>query len=100
MKFRIPFFAFNKRRKHPSYVFKEKDGKYHNLLITHSKEDKKRRNIPLYRNPNPDDNSKAYIHNKVYVDPKNSFDRVFSYWKFHSFDKRKIKRIKKNKKKR
>lgn len=95
MKVRILFFAFNNRRKRPGYVFKEKNGKYYNILTTQSKEDKKRKNIPLYKNPSPNDNSKAYIQKRVYVMIKKHFGKIYNNWKFHLFDKRKIKRIKK-----
>ncbi len=99
IKKRFPFFSFNNKRKHPAYVFKEKNGKYSNILITHSAKDKKRKNIPLYKNPNPKDNSKAYVHKKIYIDDKKMFGRSFKNWTFHRNDKRIIKRLKNNKKK-
>ncbi len=42
-------FRFNKKRKHPSYVFKEKNNKYHSILITHSPMTKNKINAKLYK---------------------------------------------------
>ena len=92
-------FRFNKKRKHPSYVFKEKNNKYHSILITHSPMTKNKINIKLYKNPEPNNKTDAYLVKKIYKDDINSYSRqVFRNWKFHKYDKRNVKRIKKNKK--
>lgn len=91
-------FRFNKKRKHPSYIFKEKDNKYHSILITHAKKTSKIKNVKLYKNPEPNNSSVAYVVPKVYVDDINSYNKkTYQNWKFHKFDKRKIKNIKKGK---
>lgn len=99
MKFRIPIFRFNKKRKHPSYIFYEKDDKYYSFLITHNEKYKRKDNIMLYKNPNSKDERQSYIHDKLYQDKKSDFSYVFKNWKFDKNDKRKIKRLKKKYKK-
>lgn len=92
-------FRFNNKRKHPSYVFREKDNKYYCIVITHSPRFKNKKNIKLYKNPEPNNSTDAYVVNKIYKDEILSYNkRILSNWKFHNYDKRNIKRIKKNKK--
>lgn len=90
-------FRFNRRRKHPSYVFKEKNNKYHSILITHAPKTRNKNNIKLYKNPKPNDNSQAYLVLKVYKDDIKSYNKPYNNWKFHTYDKRNVKRIKKSK---
>lgn len=85
-------FRFNKRRKHPSYVFKEKNGNYHSIIVTHSSHNGK--NIKLYRNPNRNDSSPSYFVPRVYVDAKSSYGREYKNWKLSYRDKLKYYRIK------
>ncbi len=94
----ISEFRFNKKRKHPAYVFKKKNGKYHSLSITHSSKTHRKKNIPLYKNPNPNDEEKAYVVTKICVDDISVFDKPKKKWKFHTYDRRNIKRLKKSKK--
>lgn len=61
-------FRFNKRKKHPSYVFKKKHDNYNSILITHAKKTRNKENIQLYKNPKPNDSSIAYVISKVYKD--------------------------------
>ena len=54
-----------------------------------------KRNIRLYRHPNPNSLKVVYVIPYVYIDSLSSFDNKNLNWKFHPNDKRKIKRIKK-----
>lgn len=96
----ISEFRFNKKRKHPSYVFKNKHDKYHSILITHSQSSPKyKKNIKLTKNPKPNDNTTAYLVPKVYKDNISSYGKKsYKNWKFSRNDNRKVKRIQKGKK--
>ena len=93
----ISKFRFNKRRKHPSYVFKEKNNKYHCIIITHSKTTKSKANIPLYKNPQREKKKQAYLVPKIYKDEKSFYGKKINNFSFHKFDKRKVKHIKEHK---
>ena len=93
----ISEFRFNKRRKHPSYVFKEKNNKYHCILITHSNKTRNKKNVLLYKNPQNGKNENAYLIPKVYKDDKSCYGKKLYNYSFHKYDKRKVKRIKKYK---
>ena len=58
---------------------------------------KMKKNIRLYKNPNPNNDNQSYLIPKVYVDSIDSFDTRRLNWQFHKNDKRKVKRIKKKK---
>ncbi len=95
----ISEFRFNKKRKHPAYVFKQKDGKYHSLTITHSKKHKKKNTQKLYKNPSPKDTSDAYVVKKVVKDDISAYGKKpLKNWGFHTYDRRNIKKLKKGKK--
>lgn len=50
---KVPFFAYNARRKHPSYAFKKtKDDKYYNFLLSTGSEKEKYKQLltPLRKN--------------------------------------------------
>ncbi len=94
----ISEFRFNKKRKHPAYVFKKKNGKYHSLTITHSSKFNNRKNTKLYKNPSPKDTSDAYVIKKIAKDDISSYSkRPLKDWSFHTYDRRNIKRLKKGK---
>ena len=90
-------FRFNRRRKHPSYVFKKKNNKYHSILITHASKTGNKKNVKLYQNPKPNDNTEAYLVPKVYKDDVSSYNRPYNGWRFHTYDRRNVKRIKRGK---
>ena len=103
----LPEFRYNRRRKHYSYIFKRRNGKYYNLLLSSKPTETKTRegriveynNIPLYKHPNPNKSEdKQWVINRVYKDINfnKTFDKKLN-WQFHLFDKRKIKKIKKSK---
>ena len=92
-------FRYNKKRKHYAYLFKDVGSRRKNIVLT-SKEfrvyrKKIKRNIKLYKHPNPNSLKVVYVIPYVYVDSLSSFDNKNLNWKFHPNDKRKIKRIKK-----
>ena len=96
-------FRWNKKRKHYAYLHKDIGQKIMNILIS-SKPFVFRKgkiviiNAPLYRHPNSKYRNQYYLIPRNYLDKFSSFDRkVYSNWKFDRNDKRKVKRIKKNK---
>lgn len=95
-------FRYNKKRKHYSYLFKDKGLYRKNLLLT-SKANRKRhkkikKNVKLHKHPNKSCNKEAYVIPVIYVDNQNSFSDEKLNWNFDKNDKRKIKRIKRHKK--
>lgn len=97
-------FRYNKNRKHYSYLYKDKGDYRYNLLISTKqfvKVKKKKgvkmvENIPLYKHPNPNSDTKVYLVKRRFCDKSSSFGKKLN-WKFHLFDKRKVKRLKKKK---
>lgn len=99
-------FRYNKKRKHYSYIFGQKGNKRKNVLLTSKQKRKKKKkgkykyyeNVKLHEHPNPNKKGELqYVIPKIEYDDISSFDEVKSSWKFHLYDRRKIKRIKKNK---
>ena len=96
-KHKVPFFAYNRYTKHPSYVFeKNKTDEYLNLLITESKYTDRKRNLKLYKNPDPWNRDKpAHIVKEI---RKNSY-KVFGFgnktrkWNFIKNDKKRVKKL-------
>ena len=97
---RMPFFAFNKKRKHPMYVYKLKKEKFKGLLLTHSNKLHGKKNMKLNKNPNLSDNKKAYIQKRAYLDDKFSFGNLLRNYQFDKSDKDKIRYLKRKNKKR
>lgn len=92
-------FRKNKRIKHPTYIFDERGNMYQYIGITHSEKVGDIQNIPLKKNPNPNDNRKAYIRPFVEEDKPKNFSRSMKDWKFSSEDKKTVQKvIDKNKK--
>ena len=91
-------FRYNRKRKHYSYLFKDVGSKRKNIILSSKpvrKEHKRiKRNIKLYKHPNPKENKGAYLVPKVYLDEFGSFDKKREGWIFHPNDKRKVKRLK------
>ena len=92
-------FRKNKRIKHPAYVVDENGNLYQYIGVTHSKMTGSENNIPLLKNPNPDDSRQAYIRPRVEEDDSKNFGRRYSNWKFSKKDKRKVEKIIENSKK-
>ena len=95
-------FRWNKKRKHYAYLHKDDGDKRINIIIS-SKPYIVRKgkvviyNTPLYRHPNVKKSGQFYVIPRNYADHKDSFDCKIYKWKWNRNDKRKIKRIKKNK---
>ena len=96
-------FRWNKKRKHYAYIHKDIGRKRINILIS-SKLFVFRKgkivfvNVPLYRHPNSKYKSQFYLVPRNYIDNLESFgSKVYISWTFDKNDKRKVKRIKKNK---
>lgn len=94
-------FRYNRKRKHYSYLFKDVGFERKNIVLTskpYRKEHKKmKKNIKLFKNPNPNSDNDSYLIPKIYTDKEETFDKRKLKWKFHQNDKRKVKRIKKKK---
>lgn len=91
----ISEFRFNRRRRHPSYVYKKRGNRYYAILITHAPKTGNRDNIELFENPNPKSTRTSYLIPRPVSDEITSFDRPKPSWRFNRHDKRKVKRIKK-----
>ena len=83
---------------HPVYVYDKKEGKYLYIGLTHSAITQGMRNIELERNPNPNDDRKAYARPKTETTSEKLQTR-YTNWNFTEKDKKKIKGIIKNNKK-
>lgn len=96
-------FRFNKKRKHYAYLHKDIGKRRKNLLISSKpqvfrKGKKLIQNVSLKRHPNPKKDGQFYIIPRNYLDDVDSFDEtIYKNWCFDKNDKRKIKRLKKNK---
>ena len=95
-------FRWNKKRKHYAYLHRRIGTRCFNILIT-SKPNMLRngkieiKNTSLYKHPNPKKEGKYYLVPRNYFDELSSFDNKVYAWKWDVNDKRKVKRIKKNK---
>ncbi len=94
-------FRYNRKRKHYSYLFKDIGQRRKNTVLTskpyRKEHKKKKKNIKLFKNPNPNSNNDSYLIPKIYVDNIDSFDERKLKWGFHPNDKRKVKRIQRKK---
>ena len=93
-------FRWNKKRRHYAYLFKDLDDKCLNIVLTTKPtrivKGKQKRNVKLFRHPNPNSIKNAYVIPFIYVDLFSSFyDKVYK-WRFDKNDKRMIKRTKTN----
>ena len=101
-------FRWNKKRKHYTYLFKDKGNLRKNILL-HSDPSKKngwserkqhdfeKKHVKLSKHPNPNNPNikKYYVEKRIYVDAIESFGGQKYAWSWNKNDKRKIKRIKK-----
>lgn len=86
-------FRKNTRIKHPTYLV-DKDGNFYKYIgVTHSKTYQGVDNVPLRKNPNPNDTAKAYIRPIVEKDSPQNFGRTLKGWKFSSEDKKTVDKI-------
>lgn len=95
-------FRWNKKRKHYAYLHKDIGTKRINILISSKPIVKTKKgnkqNIKLIRHPNSNKEGVFYLIERNYLDDVKSFDNhIYIKWSFDKSDKRKVKRIKKNK---
>jgi hypothetical protein len=88
-------FRKNKVTKHPAYIFEKEGHYYKNIGITHSQKTNDEDNIPLDRNPDPNDNRQAYVRPFPEQTRAERFSKKLDCWELHETDKEKIKDIKK-----
>lgn len=96
-KHKVPFFAYNRYTKHPSYSFKkDKNKEYWNLTITKAPITDGKENLKLERNPNLNrQDIKAYIVKEIYKNKYRSFrfgDSRYK-WNFIKKDKKRVKKL-------
>ena len=94
-------FRWNKKRKHFAYLFKDIGDSRLNIIITTKPfrmvYGKMKRNIRLFKHPNPNSTKIVYLIPYIYIDRQMSFYEKIYKWKFNINDKRKVKRIIKKK---
>ena len=80
--------------RHPTHIFKEEGSDFYFLSITHATKTKGEPNIELNKNPEPGNNSKAYLRPHTFKGKKTQFGKKLDGWKFSEKDNELIKRIK------
>ena len=94
-------FRYNKRRKHYAYLFKDIGFLVLNIVIsskpTRIVGGKAKKNLKLFRHPNPNSMVTIYLIPYVYIDSLDSFGDKLYPWEFDKNDKRIVKRLKKRK---
>lgn len=88
-------FRKHKPSGHPAYVYKQEGEDFKFLGLTHSKKDKKTqtKNVPLIKNPNPDDPGQSYIKTYSQKDNKKRFRPRDKNWKMSDKDKDRINKF-------
>lgn len=92
-------FRKNKRVNHPAYLIGENGGEYDYIGITHSETVNEEANIPLKKNPNPQDPKRAYLRPSVESDKPTNFGRAYKGWGFSEEDKKTVRELIENAKK-
>lgn len=87
--------CFSRKAKgHPVYIYAKVDGRYEYIGLTHAEITKGMKNIPLEKNPNPNDSRQSYLRPKTDNDKETMFEKKAKKdWKFSRKDKRKAKKI-------
>ena len=80
---------------HPTYIYAQEGKKLKFIGITHSPITDGMENIPLEKNPEPRNTSKAYIRPYPNEAHKSSFGTKLKGWFFSDKDKRKVEEVKK-----
>lgn len=97
-------FRYNYYTNHTNYIFEEDGNNYHSLGLTHSRRtkdenEKRHKNMPLYKNPQKNKDRKSFIRYGVITQDKKSFGKVDNRFAFSVNDKPKVKsKIRKYKK--
>ena len=98
-------FRYNKKRKHYAYLFKDVGTKRKCILITSKpimierkhKRNRIVKNVLLFHHPNISKAGNYFLIPRIYIDDILCFDVIIHNWNWNINDKRKVKRIKKNK---
>lgn len=80
-------FLYNKINHHFAIIIGENNNKYFYLSLTHSKYFNKIENLELFKNPNNNDLSNAYIVNKIRKADKKFFKDTAKHLKLSILDK-------------
>lgn len=86
-------FRKNKRIGHPAYLIDEDGNMYKYIGITHAQKTNGMDNIPLSKNPDPKDSSKAFVRPLIEKDKPKNFGRRLNGWTFSAEDKKAVKKI-------
>ena len=93
-------FRYNYYTNHTNYIFEEDGNNYHSLGLTHQRKtfdnrnNKWRKNLPLFNNPNKKDNSKSYVRYGVITQNRKTFSNsVDNRFMFSENDMPKVKSI-------
>ncbi len=84
---------------HPTYIYAQEGDDYKFIGITHSPITDDMENIPLDKNPEPGNNSQAYIRPTPQKEHRSSFGAKLKGWFFSPSDKEKVEVVKKKNKK-
>ena len=88
-------FRYNRKRKHYSYLFKDIGNRRKNIVLTskeYRKEHKRiKKNVKLYKNPNPNNDKQSYLIPIIYNDSVESFDDRKVKWGFHRMTNERLK---------
>ena len=80
---------------HPTYIYAQEGKEYKFIGITHSPITDEMDNIPLDKNPEPNNQTKAYIRPKPGKAHRSSFGSKLKGWFFGESDKKKVEEVKK-----
>lgn len=86
-------------RGHPTHIYAQVGKEYRYIGMTHSPITDEMDNIPLDKNPEPGNNSQAYIRPKPQKAHRSSFGAKLKGWFFSDSDKKKVEAVKKQNKK-
>lgn len=86
-------------RGHPTYIYAQEGNDYKFIGITHAPITNDTDNIPLDKNPEPGNETKAYIRPSPSKQNRSSFGSKLKGWFFGDSDKEKVEAVKKKDKK-
>ena len=88
-----------KHAKHPQIIVEANKIRFKSVTLTHSKGKRKRRNIPLKQNPNPNDKRQAYYSKQIIKDFKFNYTKAFKNYSLSNDDIDELIRFLESKKK-
>lgn len=84
---------------HPTYIYAQVGNEYRYIGMTHAEITEGVRNIPLDKNPEPGNKTKAHIRPEPEKAHRSSFGAKLKGWFFSDSDKEKVEAVKKQNKK-